>query len=221
KTLGNVVDPVELASTYGIDALRYFLLRRVPPTDDGDFTMESFIRAHNSDLADQLGNLLSRVCGMVGRYFDSVVPEPGAEDPADAAVIEAGRRMGPRLTAAMDAFNPQEALGAVWDLIAEANRYVVAVEPWNLAKRRAEDAAAEGRLATVLFNLVEALRLSAWGCAPFLPATAAAIATQISVEAPEGNFKESLEWGGYPAGTRLSPGNALFPKIEMPEQPAG
>jgi len=218
KTLGNVVDPVELANRYGVDALRYYLLRKIPPTEDGNFTLDSLIQTFNSDLADQLGNLLSRVAGMVGRYYEGVVPAPGTKDPADENLKTKAHALPAALDRSMERFSPQEALALIWDLVAEANRYVVEVEPWTLAKRRAEDPAAEQRLGTALYNLAEVLRITACACAAFLPATGDAILVQLGLTPVSGPADYNLEWGGYPAGTSLVGGANLFPKLDVPAQ---
>jgi methionyl-tRNA synthetase len=221
KSLGNAVDPVELLDQYGADALRYYLLREVPATDDGDFARERFLRAYNNDLADKLGNLLNRTLGMVGRYFDGVAPAPGAPDPADEALLVTARGLRERVDAAMDRFAPNEALAAIWDLVDAANKYVEETAPWTLAKRRkaGPDAEAAGeRLATVLYNLLEALRLLALHTRPFVPSAAEGLARQLGL-APEeqGGWEDLTTWGRYPAGTRIEPGNVLFPKLEAAE----
>lgn len=219
KTLGNVVDPVRLAAQYGIDPLRYYLLRKIPPTDDGNFTLDNLIQSHNSDLADQLGNLLSRVLGMIGRYFDAVVPAAGPDDDKDQLVKQKASELGDRIEAAMQGFSPQVALSAIWDVIAEANRYVVEVEPWVLAKRRVDDPSAEQRLQTVLYVLAEVLRLTSIALAPFMPATAGAIATQLGQTARNLPINEAMKWGQTEPGTRTAAGPNLFPKIEAVLQP--
>jgi methionyl-tRNA synthetase len=221
KSLGNVIDPVELVRQYGSDAVRYYLLREIPPTEDGDFTLERFIRAYNNDLADQLGNLLNRVVSMVGRYYDGVVPAPGQTDDVDRQLISVAEGVRARVDAAMERFAPNEALAAIWELVTTANRYVGEVEPWVLAKRRkagGEDgAAADARLATSLYNLVEALRLTAYHCLPFLPQAAEGIARQLGITLDtEGDRADTTTWGGYPAGTVVQPGGVLFPKLELP-----
>lgn len=218
KTLGNVVDPVELAGKFGIDPLRYYLLRKIPPTDDGNFTLDSLIQSYNSDLADQLGNLLSRFVGMVERYYDGVVPAPVSAHEADEGLKRVAGTLPKRLNQAMEGFSPQDALGAVWDLVAEANRYVVEVQPWSLAKARSADTSAEQRLSTVLYNLAEVLRMVALGCAPFLPDTSNRIFEQLGVHPPSTGLDEALVWGGFPAGTRLQPAANLFPKIHPAQQ---
>lgn len=247
KSLGNAVDPSELIARYGADALRYYLLREIPATEDGDFTPERFARAYNGDLANDLGNLLNRVVSMVGRYCGGVVPAPVlapaptlaasgptgtdevADEATDAPLVAAGRALRERVEAAVDRYAPHEALAAIWEVVDAANRYVEASAPWVLAKRRTtgpepEAAAASARLATVLYNLLEALRLIAVASAPFLPATAQALAAQLNLPLTTGaangegegdeSWARTLTWGGYPTGTKLRPGDVLFPRIE-------
>lgn len=223
KSLGNVIDPVELVSKYGTDTVRYYLLREIPATEDGDFTLERFIRARNNDLADQLGNLLNRVVSMVGRYYDGVVPAPGALAAVDRGLVALADGLRERVDTAMERFSPQEALAAIWELIAAANKYVADVEPWTLAKRRkagGEDGVeAEARLATVLYTLIETLRLIAHYCFPFIPGTAQALADQLGITlASDGDWEHTTCWGGYPAGTRVRPSGVLFPKLELPAE---
>jgi methionyl-tRNA synthetase len=221
KSLGNVIDPVDLTARYGSDAVRYYLLREIRATQDGDFTLERFIRIHNAHLADQLGNLLSRTIGMVTRYYDGVVPAPGEPDALGRDLIALADGLGARVDAAMLAYSPHEALEAIWDVIEAANKYVVAVEPWTLARQRG-DAAVEARLATVMYQLVEVLRIVAVCLPAFLPRAAATIAERLDAPAPS-DWPAASRWGGYAAGTRLAGGGSLFPKLEMPEeaQPAG
>jgi methionyl-tRNA synthetase len=214
KSLGNVVDPVDLVQRFGTDALRYYLLREIRSTDDGDFALERFVRAHNSDLADQLGNLLNRVVSMVGRYHGGATPASRDADARDRSLIDIASGLRARVDEAMDRFAPHDALAAIWEVIGAANKYVDDAEPWALAKRRTSgDAAADARLATVLYNLVEALRLVAQHLAPFIPRTAEGIARQIGVALEGGN--DWPDWGRYPAGAIVQPGGLLFPKVEI------
>ena len=216
KSLGNAIDPLELAERYGADVLRYYLLREIPTAGDGDFSLERLVRAYNADLADQLGNLLSRTVSMISRYYGGVTPTPGELEEADQRLVEAGEQLYPRLDAALEQFALDVALGAIWDLVAVANKYVVEVQPWALAKRRA-DPAIERRLATTLYNLVETLRLVAHALTAFLPATAEAIGRQLGIALDTGDaLRELLAWGCYRAGTVVQPGGILFPKIELP-----
>lgn len=215
KSLGNVVDPVGLAERYGADTLRYYLLREIPATADGDFSHERLVRAYNADLADGLGNLLSRTIGMLSCYYAGVVPAHSAIEPVDRRVIDAGDRLYERIDAALERFAFDEALGAIWDLVAAANKYVVDVQPWALARRRAAEPGAEARLATSLYVLAEALRQAAHALLPFLPATAEAIAGQLGIALESGlKLHQSLAWGRYPAGTAVRPAGVLFPKLE-------
>lgn len=217
KSLGNTIDPAELAGQYGTDPLRYYLLREIKATEDGDFTLERFIQAYNTDLANQLGNLLSRWTGMVNRYYDGVVPAPGPLEEIDRELIKAAEVLRRQVDTAVSRFAPHEALAAIWDLIALANKYVVEVKPWTLAKQRTEDETAETRLATGLYNLAEVLRLVAHYCTPFLPATAEAIIAQLGIPLNlHDEWAEVSSWGNYPPGTALQAGDVLFPKLELP-----
>jgi methionyl-tRNA synthetase len=217
KSLGNVLDPVPIAAQYGTDSLRYYLLREIPATEDGDFGQQRFIRTYNTELADQLGNLLNRTLSMVGRYFDGVVPAPGQPEGPDVALIALSEGLRVRVDAAMKRFAPHEALAAIWDLVGAANKYVAETEPWALAKRRKSEPAAEVRLATVLYNALEALRLAAYYCVPFIPATAEALAGQLGLALDtHGDWVATTAWGGFSAGTRLHPGGVLFPKLDLP-----
>jgi methionyl-tRNA synthetase len=226
KSLGNTVDPVELAERYGTDALRYYLLREIPSTEDGDFTLERFLYAYNSDLADQLGNLLNRVVSMVGRYAGGIVPAPGPLEIVDKNLVEMAENLPGRIDAALSRFALDGALDAIWNLVSAANKYVADVEPWTLAKQRrneGEGSPAGVRLNTVLYNLVEVLRLIACHCAPFLPATAEGIAQQLGIIISTGSASQDVSqginetsWGRYPVGTKVQPGGVLFPKIMLP-----
>lgn len=212
KSLGNAVDPFELAARHGPDLLRYYLLREIPATGDGDFSDERFERAYNADLADGLGNLLSRTLGMLARFRAGVVPAPGRLHPADQRLADAGAALHARLDAAIERFAPDEALAAIWELVAAANRYVAETQPWALAKRQADDPAAAERLDTALYALAETLRLLAHALAAFLPSTASAIAEQLGLALGDTRLREALAWGGLPPGTAVRPGATLFPK---------
>lgn len=213
KSLGNAVDPSDLAARYGADALRYYLLREIPPAVGGDFSLERLARAYNADLADSLGNLLSRTIGMLTRYYGGQVPAPAVPDPAGEPLRAVGHQLADRVDAALERFAFDAALAAIWELIAAANRYVSEARPWALARLRAEPAA-EAQLATTLYTLADALWLAARALAPFLPGTAAAIAHQLGLEPAAAEQPGAApSWGRYPAGTAARPGGILFPKL--------
>jgi methionyl-tRNA synthetase len=220
KSLGNVIDPVALSEEYGADTVRYYLLREIPSHDDGDFTIERLVRTHNSDLADQLGNLLNRVVSMIGRYHQGAVPTANAPDAGAEALIRTANDLPARLDAAMDVFAPHQALAAIWDMVGAANKYVEDSAPWTLARVSKsggeEGEAAAAKLATVLYNLAESLRLIAYYIDPFIPETSAGILRQLGIEAETAPRSEVVQWGQLPAGTALAPGKVLFPKYELP-----
>ena len=220
KSKGNVQDPVELRHEYGVDAVRHYLLRRMHPTQDSNFTLDEFIRSYNADLADQLGNLLSRVIGMVGRYYDGVVPKAGQTGESEDQLRSKAKSLFDAIDSAMRAWAPGDALAAIWDLVGEANRYVVEVEPWKLAKSRSEDPDAEDRLASCLYALTEVLRIVAAACVPFIPGSAESIAAQIGWDLSGQTLDRALEWGQYPTGTKISSTGSLFPKLDLPDEQA-
>ena len=202
---------------YGVDSVRYFLLREVSPFADSDFTLERFQRVCNTDLADQLGNLLNRTVSMIQRYQEGAIPASGELTAAERVVVERARNLPAQVDAAVRGYASNEALAAIWDLVGEANRYVAETEPWVLAKqRKAGDHIAAQRLNTVLYTLAETLRLVAHLLVPFLPDTAAKIATQLGVAlAGDVPWASVTAWGQLAAGTRVQPGPVLFRKWEL------
>jgi methionyl-tRNA synthetase len=219
KSLGNVIDPTKIATEYGAEPLRYFLLREISPFTDSDFTLERFLRACNTDLADQLGNLLNRTINMLQRYTDGVIPAPGTPTATEQALIAQAQALPGLVDAAVRAYASNEALAAIWELVGAANRYVAEVAPWELAKaRKAGDQAAARRLDTALYTLAETLRLVAQLLVPFLPETATKIAAQLGVALDEGvPWASVTAWGLIPSGTHIQPGPVLFRKWEVDE----
>ncbi|MCB0063937.1 MAG: methionine--tRNA ligase, partial [Caldilineaceae bacterium] len=215
KTTGNVIDPVVLVDEWGVDALRYYLLRKVPTTSDANFTQEEFVATYNADLADQLGNLLQRVVKMVERYCESQIPTPGTLTGVDQALVDLAKTTETALHTAFAEFALHTALEAVRGLVAATNKYVIEVAPWTLAKAAQQgDETAREQLATTLYVLVETLRLISHYLAPFLPKSAGAIAAQLGQAAATvlQEWDCALMWGQLVPGASLPPAQPLYPK---------
>ncbi|MEZ4708229.1 MAG: methionine--tRNA ligase [Caldilineaceae bacterium] len=214
KSKGNGVDPLALAAQYGTEALRYYLLRKVPATADGDFSEAELRQSYESELANQLGNLLNRTVRMIERYHNGAIPTPQQPTVLEEGLIQTAALVVAQVEAEFNAFALHKATAAIWMLIGAANKYVVDVEPWALAKARAHgDAHAAERLATSLYTTAEALRLTAELLRPFLPSTAAAIADQLGVTlAPVGEWSAARQWGVLASGGQVQAGATLFPK---------
>ena len=211
KTLGTGVDPVALAESWGVDAVRYWLLREVAPADDADYTDTSFARAYTADLANDLGNLLQRTLSMIHRYRAGTVAIATPAAPSSLRA-EAERLAGALHRALGEDWDPRTALAAVLSLVASANRLVDDSKPWALSREERDGNAEAGRrLDAVLWDLAECLRLVAEALRPFLPQTAEAIATQLGVPLAS-DWNHGLRWGGLGAGTRVLTPTPLFPR---------
>jgi methionyl-tRNA synthetase len=211
KTLGTGVDPTLLVSDWGADAVRYWLLREVPPGDDADYTEAGFARVYTADLANDLGNLLQRTVSLLHRARDGVVPRGAAEAPSPLASVVADVPDALRRGLGGD-WDPRRALDAVFAIVTAANRRVDETKPWLLLRAEREgDADAGRRLDATLWELAEALRVVAEALRPLLPDAAERIATQLGLPlAPD--WIEALRWGALPAGTRVAAPQALFPR---------
>jgi methionyl-tRNA synthetase len=217
KSLGNVVDPVELVQTYGSEAVRYYLLRAIPATGDANFTMEAFEARYTADLANDLGNLINRTISMIGRYSEGEIPRSGEPTDLERRLQLLGERVPATVFTAMDRYDPPAALDAVWELVTAANKYVEESAPWTLAREvRTGAQVAEDRLHTALYTLAESVRLLSALLEPFLPSTSKRIRSQLGLpEVAEHDWKTRLRWGGTQAGIRVGKAEPLFPRLEQ------
>ena len=214
KSVGNVVDPFAYADTYGVDQLRYFLLREVPFGQDGNYSHDVIVKRINADLANDLGNLAQRSLTMVARNFGGVLPQPGVFSDNDQAILTAADAMVGKAREAMATQQLHQVLNAVWAVVADANRYFAGEAPWALAKT---DPAKQG---TVLYVTAEVLRQIAIMTLPFMPGSAAKLLDLLAVPESERGFAFLDGKHRIAAGTKLPPPTPVFPRYVEAEKQA-
>ena len=210
KSKGNVVDPYVLAEKFGVDALRFFLLRTFPFGSDGNFSNELLIQTINMDLANDLGNLVSRTTAMVEKYFGGTLPTERENSDADCDLKTMASTLRDRYEAEMEHFQFQNALEQVFKTIQRANKYIDENAPWTLAK----DETKRARLATVMYNLLETIRICAVLLTPFIPDSAEKIFDQIGACPCCRTWEKANVWGSLRPDVTVHKGEALFPRID-------
>ncbi len=211
KSKGNVVDPYLLAEKFGTDALRFFLLRTFPFGSDGNFSNEALINTINVDLANDLGNLVSRTTAMVGKYFGGKLPEARQADALDDDLLAQAKGLRDRYEAAMERYAFQDALAEVFKVVARANKYIDETAPWALAK----DMDANGaRLATVMYNLLETTRICGVLLTPFMPESMTKLFAQIGADEAGRTWESAAAWGALSRTASVTKGENLFPRVD-------
>ena len=218
KSIGNVIEPLEMKDVYGLDAFRFFLMRDMVFGLDSNFNEEALVGRINADLANDLGNLFSRVLSMAHKYFKGVVPEPAldVEQEMDLGLADNARRAVDTYAANMNTFAFHKGLAAVWEFITQMNKYVDITAPWTLAKNKS----AHRQLETVIYNLLEGLRIISGLIYPVMPDTAATMQKHLGFSGADEFYKldRITTWGGLTPGIGLKKSVSLFPRVDLKDK---
>lgn len=206
KSLGNIVNPLDLVDEYGVDSVRYYLMREMVLGQDANFTMRSFIKRYNSDLANDFGNLLNRVSGLIGKNFDGRVPGAGPMSADENEIQEESNRLDAKIKGLVGEMRLNDAIEETLQLVRRANKYLEYQAPWKVAKTDLP------RAGTILYTATEALRISAVHLLPVMPFKSEAVLDVL------GAAGTGPQWGGLKAGTKLKVHDALFPRLEAPKE---
>jgi len=210
KSKGNVVDPNVLIDKYGVDAIRYFLLREIPAGADGYYSEEALIHRYNTDLANDFGNLVSRTVAMVDKYFGGHVPEGNKPGDYDEDLKALAAKVPEEAEGFIEQMDFANALAMIWKLVNRANKYIDETMPWVLAKNEEE----KDRLGTVLYNLLECIRIITVLLKPFMPLVPARVSEQIGVDLTDNKWEDAKVWGTIQKGTQVSKKAPIFPRID-------
>lgn len=217
KSKGNVVDPLVLINKYGADAIRYFLLREIPLGMDGYYSESNLIQRINTDLANDFGNLVSRTVAMIEKYFAGNVPTPEEPGQFDTELLSLAASVPQEAAAFYEKMDFANALNSIWHLVNRANKYIDETMPWSLAK----DPAKQGRLAAVLYNLLEVIRVVTVMIAPAMPGLPEKVWLQIGAKGAENEVWADTVWGKTKPGQKVTKGESLFPRIDVKENEQG
>lgn len=211
KSKGNVVDPNQLIDKYGVDPIRYFLLREIPAGADGYYSEEALVQRYNTDLANDFGNLVSRTVAMVDKYFGGEIPLGNTAGDFDDQLKDLAVKVPIEAEPFIEQMDFANALNTIWKLVGRANKYIDETTPWVLAK----DEAHRERLGTVLYNLLETIRIVTILSSPFMPLLSVKVSEQIGLDLTESKWDEAKDWGLTKAGNRVMKKDAIFPRIDL------